>query len=104
MNGSFLEQLTDVKAPANLAGFRWSPDGKRIAYAVAANQGRMLPLPIYSGQFVTASPFPRSVAGDAPVPVQWYVVESTGDAPARLLDTGKGFGGAAPNGRPTVSI
>ncbi len=92
LNGAFIEQRTDIKPPANLAGFKWSPDGKMIAYQVAANQGRMLPLPIYSGQFVSASPFARSVAGDAPVPAQWYVVEATGDAPARLLDIGKGFG------------
>ena len=92
MNGGMLEQRTDLKPPASLGGFKWSPDGKFIAYSVAANQGRMLPLPIYSGQFVTASPFPRSVAGDPPVPVQWYVAEATGDAPARLLETGKGVG------------
>jgi dipeptidyl aminopeptidase/acylaminoacyl peptidase len=70
--------------------FHWSPDGKQISYSVAPQQGRMLPLPIYSGQFVTASPFARSVAGDAPVISQWYVTEASGDAPARLLETGKG--------------
>jgi len=91
LNGGMLEQRTDVHTPARLTGFSWSPDGKMIAYAVAANPGRMLPLPIYSGQFVTAAPFARSVAGDTPVPVQWYVTEASGDAPARLLETGKGI-------------
>ena len=81
LTGGMLEQRTDLRPPASLAGVRWSPDGKMLAYSVAAGQGRTLPLPIYSGQFVTASPFPRSVAGDAPVPVQWYIVDATGDAP-----------------------
>ncbi len=92
LNGGMLEQRTDVKPPALLTNFHWSPDGNLLAYAVAPNQGRMLPLPIYSGQFVTAAPFPRSVAGDKPVPLQWYVTAASGDAPARLLETGKGIG------------
>jgi dipeptidyl aminopeptidase/acylaminoacyl peptidase len=87
-----LEQRTDLRPPASLVSFHWSPDGKTLSYAVAPNPGRMLPLPIYSGQFVTATPFPRSVAGDVPVPVQWYVTEASGDAPPRLLETGKGIG------------
>jgi dipeptidyl aminopeptidase/acylaminoacyl peptidase len=91
-NGGLLEQRTDVKVPAVLTSFRWSPDGKLLSYSVAPNRGRMLPLPIYSGQFVTASPFARSVAGDVPVLVEWYVTEAIGDAPARKLDTGKGIG------------
>jgi dipeptidyl aminopeptidase/acylaminoacyl peptidase len=92
LNGGTLEQRTDVRPPAILTGFRWSPDGKMFSYAVAPNTGRTLPLPIYSGQFVTAAPFQRSVAGDPPVTVQSYVTEATGDEPARLLETGKGIG------------
>jgi dipeptidyl aminopeptidase/acylaminoacyl peptidase len=92
LNGGMLEQRTDLKTPAVLTSFHWSPDGKLLSYGVAPNAGRMLPLPIYSGQFVTASPIPRSVAGDAPVAAQWYVTEASGDAPARLLETGKGIG------------
>ncbi len=91
LNGGMIEQRTDIKPPATLVNFHWSPDGKQISYAVAPQTGRMLPLPIYSGQFVTASPFARSVAGDLPVPLQWYVTEASGDAPARLLDAGKGI-------------
>ncbi len=100
LSGGLLEQRTDLKPPAMLAGFRWSPDGKMLAYGVSANAGRTLPLPIYSGQFVTAAPIPRSVAGDAPVAVQWYVMEASGDAPARLLDTGKGISRRAPQWSP----
>jgi len=91
LNGGMIEQRTDVKPPATLVNFHWSPDGKQISYAVAPQPGRMLPLPIYSGQFVTASPFARSVAGDSSVPLQWYVTEASGDAPPRLLDAGKGI-------------
>jgi len=91
LNGGMLEQRTDVHAPASLTGFRWSPDGKYLAYSVEPRPERLMPLPIYSGEFVTASPFTRSVAGDAPSLIEYYVVESTGDNPPRLLDTGKGF-------------
>ena len=91
LNGNVLEQKTDVKPPAAVTGFHWSPDGKQIFYAVTP-PGRMLPLPTYSGQFVTATPFARSVAGDAPVASQYYVTDASGDAPARLMETGKGIG------------
>ena len=89
LNGGMLEQRSDVKPPAALTSFHWSPDGKLLSYSVAPQPGRTLPLPIYSGQFVTATPVPRSVAGDAPVPWQWFVMDASGDAPARLLETGK---------------
>ena len=91
LGGGMLEQRTDVHAPASLTSFQWSPDGKYLAYSVQPQQERLMPLPIYSGEFVTASPFPRSVAGDTPALLQYYVVESTGDNAPRLLDTGKGF-------------
>jgi dipeptidyl aminopeptidase/acylaminoacyl peptidase len=89
LNGGLLDQRTDIKPPASLSGFRWSPDGKYFAYGVQPSPGRTMPLPNYSGQFVTAPPFPRSVAGDNERALQWYVVESSGDAPARQLDLGK---------------
>ncbi|MGA8028448.1 MAG: prolyl oligopeptidase family serine peptidase [Bryobacteraceae bacterium] len=92
LGGGTLEQRTDVHPPAALTSFRWSPDGKYFSYSVDPLPGRTMPLPIYSGQFVTASPFPRTVAGDTPAPPQHYVVESTGDNPPRLLDVGHGFG------------
>jgi len=86
-----IEQRTDVRPPAELTSFRWSPDGRYFSYSVQPLPGRTIPLPVYSGQFVTASTFPRTVAGDSPRPWQYYVVESTGDNPPRLLDTGRGF-------------
>ena len=92
LNGGMLEQRTDIHAPAMLAGFRWAPDGKHISYSVRASLGRTLPLPNYSGQFVIAPSIPRDVAGDTPSTVQHFVVESTGDNPAMLLDVGRGFG------------
>jgi dipeptidyl-peptidase-4 len=104
LNGGMIEQRTDVKPPAALVNFHWSPDGKQISYAVAPQPGRMLPLPIYSGQFVTASPFARSVAGDSSVPLQWYVTEASGDAPARLLDAGKGISRRASQWSPDFEI
>jgi dipeptidyl aminopeptidase/acylaminoacyl peptidase len=88
--GGLIDQRTDIKPPASLQGFRWSPDGKHLSYTVQPRPGRTMPLPLYSGQFVTASPFPRSVAGDQPEEAQIYVVESSGDNPAKLMDVGKG--------------
>jgi dipeptidyl aminopeptidase/acylaminoacyl peptidase len=91
LDGSTLEQRSDVRPPAALTGFRWSPDGRYFSYSVQPQPGRTMPLPIYSGQFVMAAPFPRTVAGDTPTAWQWYVVESSGDNPPRLLDTGHGL-------------
>ncbi len=87
-----LEQRTDVHAPASLTAYDWSPDGKYFSYAVQPTPGRTMPLPIYSGEFVAAPAFPRTVAGDVPTSWQYYVVESSGDNPPRLLETGHGFG------------
>ena len=92
LDAATLEQRTEVKPPASLTGYHWSPDGKYFSYSVRSAAGRTLPLPNYSGQFVTASNFPRDVAGDAPVASQHFLIESTGDNPPRLLDTGTGFG------------
>ena len=90
LSGGLLDQRTDVKPPARLSGFRWSPDGRYFSYSVQPTPGRTMPLPIYSGEFVTAAPFPRSVAGDSGSTARWYVVESSGDAPPREIDFGKG--------------
>jgi dipeptidyl-peptidase-4 len=89
LGGGLLEQKTDIKPPASLNAFRWSPDGKYLSYTVQPKPGRTMPLPNYSGEFVAAPPFPRSVAGDQPEDAQVYVVESSGDAPAKLMDIGK---------------
>jgi dipeptidyl aminopeptidase/acylaminoacyl peptidase len=91
LNGGTLEQRTDVKAPAKLIGFRWSPDGKYFSYSVEPAPGRTLPLPIYSGRFVAAPAFPRSVAGDVSTAEQWYVIGTSGDDPPRSMDAGRGY-------------
>ncbi len=88
LGGGLIEQKTDIKSPASLQGFEWSPDGKHLAYAVQTKPERSQVLPNYSGQFVTAPPFPRSVAEDEPEMQQLYIVASSGDNPARLLDMG----------------
>ncbi len=92
LSGGMLEQRTDVRAPASLTTYRWSPDGKYFMYAVQPMPGRTMPLPNYSGEFVAAPTFARTVAGDAPTPWQYFIVESTGDNPPRPLETGRGFG------------
>ncbi len=93
-NGA-IEQITDVKPPARLQGFRWSPDGKYFVYAVNPTPGRMLLLPNYSGQFVTARPFPRNVSGDDSSQSQLFLVDQHGEN-SQQIDTGKmrsSFGG-----------
>lgn len=87
-----LEQRTDIHAPASLASFHWSPDGRLLCYSVRNSPGRNMPLPNYSGRFVTASGFRRDVAGDAPVAAQHFIIRSSGDDPPRALDAGSGFG------------
>lgn len=87
-----LEQRTDIRAPARLLTYSWSPDGRHFYYSVQPTPGRMMPLPNYSGEFVIAPPFRRTVAGDQAHPLQHYVVETAGDNPPRLLDTGHGTG------------
>lgn len=109
LGGGLIEQKTDIKAPASLQGFDWSPDGKSLSYAVQTKPERSLILPNYSGQFVVAPPFPRSVAGDEPEAEQLYIIASTGDNPARPLDLGKNFYPArapkwSPDGRKLIVI
>jgi dipeptidyl aminopeptidase/acylaminoacyl peptidase len=95
-DGGVLEQKTDVRRPADLNGFCWSPDGRHLAYWVEPNPGRMMPLPIYSGHFVTASTFHRTVAGDALHSLQYFIVEASGDSAPYQIDGGKGIASRAP--------
>ncbi|HEY3940796.1 MAG TPA: prolyl oligopeptidase family serine peptidase [Bryobacteraceae bacterium] len=97
LDGGTLEQRTDVRPPASLGGFSWSPDGRYLSYSVQPRAGRTVPLPNYSGEFVTTPPFPRTVAGDVPIARQWYVAEASGDNPPRLLDTGHGLDARPPH-------
>jgi dipeptidyl aminopeptidase/acylaminoacyl peptidase len=97
--GGILEQVTDIRPPAVLTGFRWSPDGKQIVYSTRPTPGRSSLIPNYSGQFVTAAPARRNVAGDQPEALQYYVIGSNGENP-RLLDTARGFGPNLPQWSP----
>lgn len=92
LSNGVLEQVTDVKPPATLMGYRWSPDGAYFMYVVSPAPGRRLLLPNYAGQFVTARPFPRSVAGDDEGTNQLWVMTSAGENP-KQLDTGRTRGG-----------
>lgn len=102
LSNGVLEQMTDVKPPANLTGYRWSPDGKYFVFAVNPTPGRTLLLPNYSGQFVTARPFPRDVAADDLRSTQLFVVETNGENP-KQLETGKGRAGLGFGGLPDWS-
>ena len=76
VNGQ-LWQVTDVEeADGTLTGYEWSPDGKRIVYSIRRGRGRQLPLPNYSGRFVTATNFNRNVAGDEPVESTLYTANA----------------------------
>jgi dipeptidyl aminopeptidase/acylaminoacyl peptidase len=93
LTNGVLEQITDVKPPATLGGYRWSPDGVYFVYAVNPAPGRSVLLPNYAGQFVTARPFRRTVAGDDEGSNQLWVVTSAGENHPQQLDTGRTRGG-----------
>jgi dipeptidyl aminopeptidase/acylaminoacyl peptidase len=93
LTNGVLEQVTDVKPPATLGGYRWSPDGSYFVYAVNPAPGRSVLLPNYAGQFVTARPFRRTVAGDDEGSNQLWVVTSAGESHPQQLDTGRTRGG-----------
>ncbi|MBI2687154.1 MAG: S9 family peptidase [Acidobacteria bacterium] len=76
------------------AGFQFSPNGARVLYAASATAGRSQMLPLYSGRFVSARPFPRTVAGDEPAPSILFVVPAKGGKPVRLGE------GASPDWSP----
>ncbi len=78
-----LWQATDIES-GHLAGWRWSYDGRWFVYMVQRGEGRQVLIPKYSGRFVTARPFARSVAGDEPREVELFVVAAEGGKPTRL--------------------
>ncbi|MBI4639956.1 MAG: S9 family peptidase [Candidatus Tectomicrobia bacterium] len=52
-------------ASSRFHGYKWSPDGRKIAYiSTNIKQVRTLLIPNYSGRFVVARPQRRGVAGD----------------------------------------
>lgn len=76
-----LWQVTELEPPATLSGYRWSPDGKRLAYSIAKGQGRRVLIPNYSGRLVTTANFRRSLAGDEAVESETHVVSHRGGKP-----------------------
>lgn len=71
-------QVTDIAAPASLQSFDWSPDGTRFWYTVRKSDSRQMPLPNYSGRFVTAAQFERDVAGEDPPEEAVFVIPAEG--------------------------
>lgn len=81
-----LAQLTEASG-GNVTGYKWSPEGERIVYHASAPGARTQVLPVYSGRFVTARPFPRGVAGDEPGPAKAFIVASRGGKALALGDS-----------------
>jgi dipeptidyl aminopeptidase/acylaminoacyl peptidase len=74
-----LSQITEVEAGSgSLTSCRWSPDGSRFVYSVQRRAGRQVPLPNYSGHFVTARPIPRTVPGDEPGESAMFLIPAEG--------------------------
>jgi len=84
LDNAQLWQVTDVEAPESLSGYSWAPDGSRFVYVVDRGQPRQVPLPNYSGRFVTADTFARTVAGDEVVPSAMYVIDERGGDPVSV--------------------
>ena len=79
-----LWQVSDVKSPEELTSYRWSPDGSRFVYVARKAKGRQMPLPNYSGRFVTANKFSRSVVGDEPPARAICLVSAKGGKPVKV--------------------
>jgi dipeptidyl aminopeptidase/acylaminoacyl peptidase len=72
-------QVTDFEtAQGQLTSYAWSPDGKRFALITRKGESRALPLPNYSGQFVSAPAIPRTVAGDDPPELTLWIANADG--------------------------
>ncbi len=80
-----LWQVTDLASEdGELDGCRWSPDGGRFVCMVRKAPGRKVLLPNYSGRFVTARNFDRTVAGDEPEELSFFTVPVEGGKPVSL--------------------
>jgi dipeptidyl-peptidase-4 len=74
-----LWQVTDIEEKdSSLGDTGWSPDGRRFFYSVRAGKPRQLVLPNYSGRFVSARTFDRSLAGDEAPETRIYVIGADG--------------------------
>lgn len=81
-----LTQLTEA-SQGGLQSYSWSPDGTRLVVSFSTpGSTRSQVLPNYSGKFVTARPFPRSVAGDESGPVSRFVLSADGNGKPVKLD------------------
>jgi len=80
-----LWQVTGVEESlGSLVAYRWSPDGARFVYLVRKGKVRQMPLPNYSGRFVTAEKFSRSVAGDDPPEMAAFLIAARGGKPVEI--------------------
>lgn len=80
-----LWQVTDFTAAEGAIGdYSWSPDGKRFALLTRKGTPRQLPLPNYSGQYVEAPLFARSVAGDEIPEYAVHVIPAEGGKPLAM--------------------
>jgi dipeptidyl aminopeptidase/acylaminoacyl peptidase len=94
-------QVTDIEG-ATLIAYDWSFDGRRMVYTVRRGSTRSMPLPNYSGRFVSAEAFQRNVAGDDPAEIAFYSIPSEGGKPV-LLETGTITGRTYPTAFPLWS-
>lgn len=81
-----LWQVTDFTpaAEGSIVFYSWSPDGTRFLVMTRKGTTRQLPLPNYSGQFVTAPNFARSVAADEPLEYALRLIDASGGEPRSL--------------------
>lgn len=74
-----LWQVTDLtEREGVVSGYEWSPDGTMFAVLARKGSPRRMPLPNYSGRFVEAPLFSRTVAGDEPSEWALYVIPAAG--------------------------
>ena len=81
-----LWQVTDFTSTAegSIIDYSWSPNGKRFALLTRKGVPRQLPLPNYSGQFVEAPLFARSIANDESLEYTIQVIPAEGGKPLAM--------------------
>lgn len=74
-----LWQVTELEGDGNtLAGYHWSPDGKRFLCVVRVGSARRVVVPNYSGRTVAAATIPRTLAGDPAPEARAFVIGAEG--------------------------